>query len=262
MSVVAKARVVAGAIRDIGLPSTCQFYLRWLLYSLGRPLKQAFRLRPRGMRYPVILRGGASSDSSVFRQIFIEQEYQPLYDMLDPKSVLDLGANTGLASVAFLTRFPNAQVVAVEPDTENHRLCLQNMQAYGSRARAILGAVWSRSGKVDLTRTGDCREWSVTVVEPADDAQGLVQCWDVPTLFTMAGFEMVDLLKVDIEGGEIAIFNGNSIAWIKRVRNLCIELHGRECEEAFFSAMSGFEYQLEHSGELVICRNIRLRQGD
>jgi len=176
------------------------------------------------------------------------------------KCILDLGANTGLASVAFLNRFPNAQVVAVEPDPDNYRLCSQNIAAYGTRARAILGAVWSRSGKLALTRVGDCREWAVTVVEPVDDAPGVVQSWDAPTLFAMAGFETVDLLKIDIERSEIEIFNGSSRDWIKRVRNLCIELHGRDCEEAFFGAMSAFEYELEHSGELAICRNIRLRR--
>jgi FkbM family methyltransferase len=191
--------------------------------------------------------------------VFIEQEYLPIYNIPNVQRILDLGANTGMATVAFLNNFPNAQVVAVEPDPENHRMCSLNVAAYGARARAILGAVWSRPGKLALTRVGDQREWAVTVIEPTDDSPGFVQSWDPPTLLSMAGFETVDLLKIDIERSEIEIFNSGSDTWIERVRNLCIELHGPDCNEAFFGAMSKFEYELSHSGELAICRNIRRR---
>jgi len=255
-----RIRIFAGAVKAIGLWTACRYYLHWLRSSLGIPRKKAFHFQPKGVRFPILLRGGTSSDSAVFRQIFIEQEYETLYGMREVKCILDLGANTGLAAVAFLNRFPDAQVVAVEPDPDNHRLCAENIAAYGSRARTILGAVWSHPRKLAITRVGDQREWAVTVLEPVGEEPGVVQSWDPPTLFAMAGFETVDLLKIDIERSEIAIFNSSSAAWIQHVRNLCIELHGRDCEEAFFGAMSNFEYELEHSGELAICRNIRLRR--
>ena len=40
----------------------------------------------------------------------IEDEYAPLKD-LRPRTVLDLGANVGLASIWFLNCFPEAAVV-------------------------------------------------------------------------------------------------------------------------------------------------------
>lgn len=254
-----KVRTVLGAVGDIGLFPTVSYYWNWFRGAIGMPRKEVLQLQPKGIPYPVTLRGGGSSDSSVFRQIFIEREYLPLYNTPSVKFVLDLGANIGLSAVAFLTQFPDAQVVALEPDEENYRLCCENLAPFGKRARAIRGAVWARPAKLALTRTGDGREWGVTVVEPQAGADGEVQSWDPQTLFEMAGFETVDLLKIDIEGSEAAIFNGDAAEWIPRVRNLCIELHGPNCNEAFYGAMSGFEYEKEHSGELVICRNIRIR---
>ena len=121
-----------------------------MLVTLGRPGTAALSLQPKGVRYPIMLRGGASSDGAVFRQIFIEQEYRPLYGTSDVESVLDLGANIGVSAIAFLTTFPNARVVAVEPDPENHRICSQNLAAYGTRARAILGAVNPRAFSITL----------------------------------------------------------------------------------------------------------------
>jgi FkbM family methyltransferase len=260
MSPFAKVRILLEASRTVGLRTAWLYYLNWFRCSLGRPGSATLQLQPKGARYPVTLRGGTSADTAVFRQIFIEQEYQPLYKTPAVKSILDLGANIGLSAVVLLNRFPAAEVVAVEPDPENYRACSQNLAPYGSRARVILGAVWSRPGKLALTRVGDCREWAVTVIEPRADSPGVVQSWDTETLFAMAGFETVDLLKIDIERSELEIFKSDSAAWIPRVRNLCIELHGRDCEEVFFRAMSSFEYELERSGELVICRNIRPRR--
>jgi hypothetical protein len=72
----------------------------------------------------------------------------------------------------------------------------------------------------------------------------------------MARVSQIDLLKVDIEGGELELFSGNT-NWLTSVRNICIELHSADCERVFFDALKGFSYDLDRSGELTICRNIR-----
>ena len=70
----------------------------------------------------------------------------------------------------------------------------------------------------------------------------------------------MDLLKVDIERAELTVFGESAGSWLHRVRNICIELHGKDCEEVFFSALNDFDYELEHYGELTICRNLRARE--
>ena len=77
------------------------------------------------------------------------------------------------------------------------------------------------------------------------------------SLIELGGAEAADLLKVDIERAELEIFGETAKAWLPRVRNICIELHGPDCEEAFFSALADFDYELDHAGELTICRNIQ-----
>jgi hypothetical protein len=69
----------------------------------------------------------------------------------------------------------------------------------------------------------------------------------------------IDLLKVNIEGAELAVFGADAIRWLPRIRNICIELHNPECQEVFFRALADFNYELEYSGELTICRNIHPR---
>jgi hypothetical protein len=94
-------------------------------------------------------------------------------------------------------------------------------------------------------------------VWPTDGNAGSVQAWDVGALIEIAGAEQVELLKVDIERAELAVFGDTARKWLPKVRNICIELHGPDCEEAFFSALADFDYELDHAGELTICRNIQ-----
>jgi FkbM family methyltransferase len=123
------------------------------------------------------------------------------------------------------------------------------------------GAAWSERGRLELSKGafGDGRDWAIQVAETRVGGAGDVEAWDVGSLIDMAGGTVVDLLKVDIERAEIAVFGDTSKTWLPRVRNICIELHGPDCEEAFFSALADFDYELEHSGEVTICRNLRVK---
>ena len=197
----------------------------------------------------------------VFHQIFTEEEYLPLKKLENVSLVLDLGANAGYASAYFLSCFPKARVVAVEPDDFNVEVCRINLKPYGDRALLLHGAVWSEHAMLCLSRGSYCdgREWSTQVVKPTQGNVGSVQAWDVGSLIDMAGGAKVDLLKVDIERAELEVFGESAKNWIPRVRNVCIELHGPDCEQTFFNALAGFDYELEHFGELTICTNIRSR---
>jgi FkbM family methyltransferase len=197
----------------------------------------------------------------VFAQIFLFEEYHCLRDMREPLLVLDLGANVGFSAAYFLSVFPQARVVAVEPDEENVAMCRANLAPYGNRALVVHGAVWSKRTELYLTR-GDGREWSFQVGErPAGDITAAqVEAWDVGSLIDETGIEGVDLLKVDIERGELAVFGESAESWIPRVKNICIELHGEDCERAFFQALQGYDNELDYSGELTVCRNLRPKQ--
>jgi FkbM family methyltransferase len=204
------------------------------------------------------LRG--SSDSAVFDQIFIDEEYSCLRDLEDVRVGLDLGANVGFSSAYFLSQFPNSRFIAVEPDDRNIAICRTNLRPYGGRVRLLHGAVWSKTTTLCLSKGafGDGREWATTVHEATPEGElGSINAWDVSSLIEMAGGDMVDLLKIDIEGAELHVFGPEAQLWLPRVRNICIELHGKECSERFFSALARFDYDLSESGELTICRNLR-----
>jgi len=68
----------------------------------------------------------------------------------------------------------------------------------------------------------------------------------------MSGFNRISILKLDIEGAELNLFKSNT-EWLELVDNLVIELHGTECSEVFFKAISGCGFKISTSGELTVC---------
>jgi hypothetical protein len=90
---------------------------------------------------------------------------------------------------------------------------------------------------------------------PGEEAN--VEGWDIRSLLSLAAEDHVDLLKVDIEGSEMELFGHNASSWLPKIRNICIELHGQDCKEAFERALQHFQYDRSCSGDLVVCRNLR-----
>ena len=66
----------------------------------------------KGYKHPIFIRSN-STDISNFHEIF-NIEF-PLPNNLNPKFIIDAGANVGYASIFFLNKYPKASVIAVEP---------------------------------------------------------------------------------------------------------------------------------------------------
>jgi FkbM family methyltransferase len=282
-----KLREVDGLSRQIGLMNalrvkTKHAYARQLCKFGQLPKFRPVSVPVQGLPHPLLLRP-ATSDYLVFKQIYVEREYAPVDDFTTPKLIVDCGANVGYASAYFLSRFPLARVLALEPDPENAEICRRNLEPYGDRAQVLLRAVWSHPARLTLLhfgRLGDQGECGVQVFEaptigtgegPVDFPEhvhrgpnppipaGEVEALDLDSIFELGGREPIDILKLDIEKSELVIFNDTALPWLAHVKNIVIELHSAEASKRFFRAMEPYVYDHLTSGELTICRNIRPR---
>jgi len=246
------------AIGKAGLHATLQWTFSRIQRTLHIPSPKQFLVRPRFLAHPVRLRA-RTSDPSIFQEVMIEEEYLPL-TTLRLKTILDLGSNIGLSSAWFLSRFPEAEVFAVEAEAENYVVCCQNLAKYGWRARTFHGAAWSKRINLALLRSSSAAGNSVQETPVGDSSQVLshVQGWDLASLIEMSGFHQVDLLKIDIEGAEDEIFRADISYWLPFVRNICIELHGQKCRNTFFGALTGYAFEHSRSGSIDLCTNLRL----
>ncbi|MGH7665079.1 MAG: FkbM family methyltransferase [Gemmatimonadaceae bacterium] len=205
--------------------------------------------------FPLLCRA-RTSDRDVFRQIFLEREYSCLDGLADARTIVDCGANVGYSSAYFLSRYPRSRVIAVEPDPRNFAWLQRNLEPYGDRVSLRCSAIWRESAALAVApgEFGDGREWA-TQVRPARPGEvATIQALTIGDVLDDVGCERIDILKIDIEGAEAEVFRGDVSAWLGRVNNLVIELHGDECRRMFFAAISEREFEISRSGELTVCR--------
>jgi FkbM family methyltransferase len=227
------------------------------LRVFGVDLPGSLRLRPAGVRYPLRMRLAGHSDYDVLHQIFVMREYQALHNLVEPRLILDCGANVGYSSIYFLNRFPSARVIAVEPDPHNFAVCVSNLKPYGNRAQVIHGAIWPHKAPINLVPA--VKGWASRVEHAPLSGSTQVSGFDMPTLLALAGNQAVDLLKIDIERSEIPLFRDAPTTWLDSVKNIVIELHDEECRDVFFAGLAEYDYDLSYFGELTFCRNLSKR---
>jgi FkbM family methyltransferase len=212
------------------------------------------------INYEVTLRLG-TSDIPTFQQIFVDNEYDSPNLPVSAKAVVDLGANIGLAAVFFGMRYPEARILSVEPEDSNFSVMVSNTAGLGDRMQKEHAAVWLEDGFINLhTESEDGSSldaWGVQVSNRNSNDNRITKCFRIGTLLDRAGFDRVDILKIDIEGAELEVFSHGASEWLPRVDLIIIETHDRfrpGSDQAVRSAIHSMFEELPRSGENLFFR--------
>jgi FkbM family methyltransferase len=178
---------------------------------------------------------GVPADNSVIQQMFVQQEYsvrrlrrgaellagyKNVVDACRSPLIVDAGANIGASAVWFAIEFPDAQVVAFEPEERNFRVLLKN--ADGLKIEPRQAAIGSRDGKVNVSDPGN-GEWGYRT-EISDTRTCDMVSMSRIVERNMAAGSVPFIAKIDIEGAERDLF-AEATAWVDRFPLLIIELH-------------------------------------
>jgi FkbM family methyltransferase len=245
-------RVNALAARNLGFLNALLLKYQLIQARIFRT-REAYALRSRDAAFPVWCRPG-TTDSRVFYQIFILREYSCLDDLAGVDLIVDCGANVGYSSAYFLSRHPEARVIAVEPDPENAKMLERNLRPFGDRAKVVRAAVWSHAAGLVIDESAGGGEWAVQVRECREGEAATIQATTVGAILAESGEAVISLLKMDVEGAEAVVFTGNYREWLDRTENLVIELHGEENRRVFATVMDGLPFTMFRHGELTVCR--------
>jgi FkbM family methyltransferase len=250
------------AVRRLGLGATMklvrshltEYLSHVMLDPKSRPISLR-SVRPRGCATPVYYRIN-TTDINVLQQIFLSGEYDCVGTEADPEFIVDCGANIGCASVFFLNRYPKARVLAIEADEKNFEVCRLNLEPYGTRVKAIHGAVWPRTEAltVDRGEGNDGDAWSFQVRPCREGEPKEIDAFSLADLLQEAPNHRIDLLKIDIEGGEEQLFSAEVDPWLSRTKTIVIEFHGKSCEEAFSKAVEAHPFRVEKAGYVSVAR--------
>jgi FkbM family methyltransferase len=173
-----------------------------------------------GKRYPVRLHTRTELD--VLEEVGIDDEYGST-DEIAAKTIVDLGAHVGLATLRLLAKRPGAKAIAVEADPVLIPRLRENLA--GLPVEIVHAAIGPDVGERDFYRS-DISSWGNSL-EKQEWFQDAVK---VPTttldaLLDAQGIEAVDLLKVDIEGAEWELFAADPQA---RAKAIVGEVHARK----------------------------------
>jgi FkbM family methyltransferase len=157
-----------------------------------------------------------------------------------------------MASVFYANRFPEARIIAIEPERSNFAMLKKNA-AYYPNILPIQGALWGQNVELNLSNPG-AGNWGYQTREhrASDNVVDTVNGITIDKIMEQYGCEYIDILKVDIEGAEKEVFD-TSACWIDRVGTIIVELHDRAkngCSRSVYSATRDFEHEWR-KGELT-----------
>jgi FkbM family methyltransferase len=206
-----------------------------------------------------------TSDLPTYDQVFIKLEYEFAISRI-PKVILDAGANIGLASIYFANKYPDAKIIALEPEQSNFKMLEMNVSAYPN-VFPVQAALWNKNEEVSVIDT-DLGKWGF-VTETKDTSgrlQGItchtVEAITVDKIMQNFNIETIDILKIDIEGAEKEVFSDSS-AWIERVDSIIVELHDSMkmgCSRSFYNGSNGFVDEWTQGENVYLSRSLILAQ--
>jgi FkbM family methyltransferase len=178
----------------------------------------------------------------VYRWTFILGKFVPIEHLKNVRTIVDCGAYTGITSLYFLNKFPLARVIAVEPDRDNYEICKANLKPYKTRAELVNAAIWFSRGVVQVVRGNDRyrNAWKIQVTGQHGSGDK-VPALDMKTLMKDHHITKIDILKINIEGSELNLFQ-EQVDWLESVDSITIELHSRECGKTFLDAVKPYKF--------------------
>jgi FkbM family methyltransferase len=206
-------------------------------------------------RFPIHLRF-RTTDVPTFRQVIRESEYDWEFARL-PRVIVDCGANIGLTSVFYSNKYPEAKIIAVEPESSNFEVLKKNTKHYPN-VTPIHAALWKTNGKVNLVDF-EVGHDGFMVSENCDQNTGRsggITSLTVDKILEDFRLPFIDILKIDIEGAETEVFEHAS-SWIQKVGVIVIELHDRMksgCSRSVYAAVHGFEFEWRKHGTVFFLR--------
>lgn len=164
----------------------------------------------------------------LWRDIFKNEEYK--INLKNPQPLIfDVGVHIGLATIYFKSKYPQARILAFEPNPNTAKILRLNIKAnHLKNIRVIKAGIWNEKGKkpfyVDTTSQTPWT-WGDSFIENIWGSKIPSQPILVKTIL-LSGLltKPIDLLKLDIEGAEGQIIQ-ESAEKIKIVKNLILEYH-------------------------------------
>jgi FkbM family methyltransferase len=225
-----------------------------IFYKNSKSKKGVSSFRLKNYPYPLFLRR-STSDIHTFYHVFFDEEYKFPLDF-SPEFIIDCGANVGLASLYFTAAYPGAKIVAVEPELSNYEMLLKNTEKYPD-IECIRMGIWNTNAILKVGDDYNMGKWGFVCREVNEEDENTVRAVSISEIMRRYNKQEIDILKIDIEGGELELFSSNYEDWLPKTKVIVIELHDwvrKGCSKSFFTALMKYDFSVHRGvGENMVC---------
>jgi FkbM family methyltransferase len=192
--------------------------LRFILHFVKK--NKICKVRIKSVPHPLYVRA-RSTDCTMVLSIFLDGGEYPIFNQYEPSFIIDAGANVGFTTVFFKLHYPKATIVAIEPDEDNCRMYELNTRGYSDvhLMKAGLGPDANHYLTIKDASVAPC----AYQLQDTENGNGIPEI-TIPEICKQFDKNRIDILKLDIEGSESALFSRNA-QWITSVENIFMELH-------------------------------------
>lgn len=202
--------------------------------------------------------GRGQTDLRTFIHVFCDSCYE--FHLGHPSWIIDAGANVGYSTLWFALEYPSAQVVALEPEPENFQVATRNLKGLPNVHLLNVGLM-DFNGKGLVIETGLGPD-AFRVIQgdstwTTGEVVASIECVNVESIIERFGIRQVDLLKMDIEGSEVEVFQ-SSQGWIGEVNAIVAEMHDRfrpGAMRSFMNATNGFVTEVHRGENIFVSRH-------
>jgi FkbM family methyltransferase len=204
----------------------------WIKEALNPSLKSFNREVARLREYPRFTMGHCTlkgetfhfADAATFlqdyRRIFEEHRYDFPSVKINP-TIIDCRANIGLGLRFWKSKYPEAKILAFEPDPHPFELLKKNCEGLSAEQIYLRNeAVWNDKGIMEFKST---RLEGGQLDRFAENLQGTKITFSTVRLSDFL-YSEIDLLKIDIEGAEVEVMV-DCASKLKNVKRIYIEYH-------------------------------------
>lgn len=208
-----------------------------------------------------------SSDYAMVKQVLINKEYGVALSYLKengivPRHIIDAGANIGSFAIEVKSLFPESKVYCIEPDEENFSVLARNLVKYTKEKSVFLykNGLMGQDG-LSLNVSSDFRDNShcarqVEVMSGESELKSIT----ISKIVEDHQIEIIDFLKIDIEGAEVFLVEKESnLDFLRKTRVLALEIHDEiGCRNEIYQVLKhyGFIYLNDNETTIAINKNL------
>ncbi|MCL4553515.1 MAG: FkbM family methyltransferase, partial [Candidatus Marsarchaeota archaeon] len=159
-------------------------------------------------------------------EVYLLRVYERAQDFITQAgwTVIDVGANVGVFTVQQASR--GAHVIAVEPNPLAFRRLCATIERNGFHrlVTALPYAAGTQRGSGSLAPEDKHSPHGRIIFRGGEEDAGVIPVVTLDEIAATHGVATIDLLKIDVEGAEVAVLEGAS-ATLPRVKRLVLEYH-------------------------------------